>query len=62
MSLSPSVINYKHSDLWVSRVADIAKTFILGKIAPHLGLGSSKKLQITYFLYTTIDSPKAVYL
>jgi hypothetical protein len=28
MSLSPSVINKQHSDLWGSRMADISKTFI----------------------------------
>ena len=30
MSLSPSVINKQHSDLWVSRVAGIATTYISG--------------------------------
>ena len=36
MSLSPSVMTHKRPDLWTSRMADIATTFISGSNLHHI--------------------------
>jgi hypothetical protein len=62
MSLSPSVMNNQHSDLWVSRMADIAITPIYSQKERHMQTGRSEcavidstKKSVTIFFHDLVE-------